>query len=108
VRRGDFVTVATQGDFGKPRPALVIQSDVFNETHATVTVLLVSSEIVNAPIIRITVTPTPGNGLTKVSQVQVDKVMTIRREKIGASFGRLDDETFLAVTRALAVFLGFA
>ena len=52
MKRGEFVTVALQGDFGKPRPALVVQSDKFNDTHATVTVLLVSSELVDAPLFR--------------------------------------------------------
>ena len=68
--RGDFVTIAMQGDFGRPRPALVIQSDQFNE-HATVTVLLVSSALVDAPLLRVTVQPTPVNGLQKPSQVMV-------------------------------------
>ena len=62
--RGDFVTIAMPGDFGKPRPALVIQSDKFNE-HATVTVLLVSCALVDAPLLRVTVQPTPVNGLQK-------------------------------------------
>jgi mRNA-degrading endonuclease toxin of MazEF toxin-antitoxin module len=46
LRRGDIVTIALQGDFGKPRPAVVVQSDLFNANHATLTVLLISSEIV--------------------------------------------------------------
>ena len=108
MRRGDIVTVALQGDFGKPRPALVIQSDVVNETHATVTVLLLSSEIVAAPLFRITVDPTPGNGLEKISQIQVDKIMTLRRERIGAVIGRLDEDALVATNRALAVWIGIA
>ena len=75
MNRGDLVTVAMQGDFGKPRPALVIQSDIFNETHATVTVLLMSHEIVSAPVFRITIDPTPENGLKAVSQIQADKII---------------------------------
>ena len=65
--RGDFVTIAMQGDFGKPRPALVIHSDPFNE-HATVTVLPVSSALVDAPLFRVTIQPTPVNGLQIPSQ----------------------------------------
>ena len=108
MRRGDIVTVAFQGDFGKPRPALIIQSDVFNETHATVTVLLMSSEIVDAPLFRITVVSTPENRLEKTSQIQVDKIMTIIRDRIGAVIGRVDDETLVGVNRALAVWIGIA
>lgn len=108
MNRGDLVTIALQGDFGKARPALVIQSDLFNPTHATITILLVSSERVEAPLIRIDVAPTPENGLLKPCQIQVDKAMTVRKEKIGAVIGHLDDSTLLAVNRALAVFMGIA
>ena len=72
MKRGDLVSIAVQGDFGKPRPALVIQSDNF-ASHATVTVLLVSSALVDAPLFRITVQPTPGNGLQKPSQIMVQQ-----------------------------------
>ncbi len=105
--RGDFVTIAMQGDFDKPRPALVIQSDQFNE-HATVTVLLVSSALVDAPLLRVTVQPTPGNGLQKPSQVMVDKAMTVKRDKLGEVFGSASDSAMLEIGRCLAVFLGIA
>lgn len=107
MKRGDLVTVSVSGDFGKPRPALVIQSDYFDEL-ATVTVLLLTGTIADAPLIRLTVEPTAENGLGKTSQVMIDKAMTIRRERVGASFGRLDDATMLSVTRSLATFLGVA
>jgi len=107
VRRGDLVTVAMPGDFGKPRPALVIQSDQFTDT-ATVSVLLISGTLVDAPLVRLEVEPSPQNGLRKRSQVMVDKIMTVKRDKLGEPFGRLDDETMIAVNRALALFLGFA
>ncbi|MDP2788241.1 MAG: type II toxin-antitoxin system PemK/MazF family toxin [Pseudomonadota bacterium] len=108
MKRGDIVTVALQGDFGKPRPALVIQSDLFNETHASVTVLLVSSEVVDAPLFRITVDPTSGNGLMKICQIQVDKIMTIRQERIGEVIGQLDEDALIGINRALAVWIGIA
>jgi len=108
MKRGDIVTVALQGDFGKPRPAMVIQSDVFNETHATVTVLLISSEIVGAPLFRVMVNPTHESGLEKIRQIQVDKIMTIRRERIGTVIGRIDEDTLVGINRALAVWVGIA
>lgn len=107
MRRGDLVTIAIAGDFGKPRPALVIQSDHFSET-GTLTVLLVSGTLVEAPLIRVIVQPSPENGLRKPSQVMIDKAMTVKRDKIGAAFGHLGPEVMLSVTRALAVFLGVA
>ena len=107
MRRGDLVTIALQGDYGKPRPALVIQSDLFDE-HPSVTVLPVTSELRETPLFRITLEPDAANGLRKPSQVMVDKPQTVSREKIGNPFGRLDDENLLAINRALAVFLGLA
>jgi mRNA interferase MazF len=107
MRRGDLVTIALQGDYGKPRPALVIQSDLFDE-HPSVTILPVTSELRETPLFRIMVQPNADNGLEKPSQIMVDKTQTIPREKIGNTFGRLDDASLLAVNRALAVFLGFA
>jgi len=107
VRRGDLVTVALQGDLGKARAALVIQSDLF-DAHPSVTILPVTSELREAPLFRIPIDPNESNGLAKPSQVIVDKPQSISREKIGKVIGRLDDETLLAVNRALAVFLGFA
>lgn len=108
MRRGDLVTVALQGDFGKPRPGLIIQSDLFNETHPTVMLCLVTSDLREAPIFRLTVEPTPGNGLKKASQIQVDKIMTVLRDRLGPPFGHLDDATMVRVNRALAVFAGIA
>lgn len=106
MKRGDLVTVAMPGDFGKPRPALVIQSDQFSAA-ATISVLLLSGTLVDAPLIRIPLEPSPENGLQKSSQIMVDKIMTIRRDKIGPVIGHLTDEAMLAVNRALALFLGF-
>ncbi len=103
--RGDLVTIALQGDFGKPRPALVIQADWF-EAHGSVTVLPVTSTLVDAPLLRISVPATADNGLQKPSQIMVDKTMTVQRDKLGPAFGRIDADTLVEVDRCLAVFLG--
>ena len=107
MMRGHLVTIAMQGDFGKPRPALVIQADQFDET-ATITVLPVTSTLVAAPLFRITVQPSTENGLQKASQVMVDKAMTVKRDKIGQAIGRIDVDVMVEVERSLAVFLGIA
>ena len=108
MKRGSLVTIAMQGDFGKPRPALIIQSNMFNKEHATVTVLLISSELVEAPIFRLNVLPNSQNGLTKPCQIQVDQIMSVRAEKIGKKIGELDEASLTSVNRALAVWLGLA
>ena len=105
MRRGDLVTIVLQGAYGKPRPALIIQSDLFAE-HPSVTIIPITSELRDTPLFRVPVRYGESTGLRKPSEVMVDKVQTIPREKIGAVFGRLAEEEMLAVKRALAVFLG--
>lgn len=105
--RGDLVTIAMQGDFGKPRPALVIQANQFNQ-HSSMTVLPITSTIVAAPLLRITLEPSQKNGLHKPSQVMIDKVLTVKRDKVGPAFGQVAADVMLEVERCLAVFLGIA
>ena len=107
MMRGDFVTIAMQGDFGKPRPALVIQADQFN-AHASVTVLPVTGTLVATPLLRVTVQPGAGNGLHKPCQVMVDKAMTVKRDKVGPAFGRIGEDALVEIERCLALFLGIA
>ena len=95
------------GDYGKPRPALVIQADQFAEV-GSVTVAFMTGTMTAAPLLRLTVEPSPENGLRKRSQIMVDKIMTVRRERVGEPFGRLDDETMLALNRSIVLFLGLA
>ena len=105
MKRGDFVTIALQSDFGKPRPALVIQSDQFRQ-HGSVTILPLSSLKIDAPLLRISVEPNAENGLQLASQIMIDKLMTVRPEKLGPAFGQIDANKLVEVERCLAVFLG--
>ena len=105
LRRGDVVVVALQGDYGKPRPALVVQSDLFS-AHSSVAILPITSELLAAPLFRIGVEPSAGNGLRKPSQIMIDKTYTVAREKIGGRIGRLDDATLLQVNRSMMLWLG--
>lgn len=107
MKRGDVVTVAGAGDYaGKLRPALVVQSDLYNETHASLTLCLITSEFVDAPLFRVSVMPSPGNGLAVHSQVMVDKLASVPRAKIGAVIGSLDAGVLAEVNRALKRWLG--
>jgi mRNA interferase MazF len=106
LNRGDVITVALQGDFGKPRPAVVLQADSFNLSHATVTVLPISSTVIPAPLFRLTLEPSAGNGLRRVSQVMADKIVSVRRDRIGPKIGALDSDTMARVIRSVALWLG--
>lgn len=101
------MTVALAGDFGKPRPALVVQSDKFAGIDS-VTVLLLTSTLVDAPLLRIAVMPNALNGLQRPSQIMIDKAITVRRDRVGQVIGQLDDDIMLAMTRSLAVFFALA
>lgn len=107
MRRGDVVTVALSGDYGKPRPALIVQSDLFSE-HPSVTILPITSELRDAPLFRLALPAGESTGLRHPSQIMIDKAQTIPRTKLGPPIGRVDDARMLAVTRAMALFLGFA
>lgn len=107
VKRGDIVTVALQGDYGKPRPALVVQADCFAE-HPSVVVLPITSHLVDAPLLRITITPDDAPCLRSPSQAMVDKITAIKRERIGKIVGHLDKTKMIEVERALALLIGLA
>lgn len=108
MKRGDLVTVALQGEHGKPRPALVIQSDLFAQLTSTVTVALLTSTQVDAPLLRIPIEPSQMNGLRQPSDVMIDQIFSARTRRIGDVFGHLSDADLVAVNRALAVFVGIA
>ncbi len=107
MKRGEIVTVAVQGDYGKPRPAVVIQSDWLAETES-VLVCLLTSTTRETPLYRLTVPSTPETGLRQVSQIMVDKIMAVRRDKCGPAIGRLDEVATLALNRLLALVIGLA
>jgi len=108
VNRGDVVTVAARGAYsGKPRPALIVPSDLFAHL-ASVTVSVLTTERVEAPLLRIELEPDTNNGLAQPCQVIIDKLMTVSRSSVGQRVGTLDRDALLRVDRALALFLGFA
>ncbi len=104
MQRGDLVTVSLQGDYGKPQPALVVQSDLLTDLESVV-LCPVTSDLRNA-MFRVTVEPNLVNGLRTLSQVMVDKLSTLPRTKISEPFGRLDEERMKTVDRALLLVVG--
>jgi len=109
IRRGDVVTLVAPGDYGKPRPAVVVQTDLLTAGNlASVVLCLISSHPQDIPAFRILLEPGPGNGLLQRSQIMVDKILTVPRARIGSVIGRLDDETLLRLNRTLAFVVGLA
>jgi len=105
MKRGDLVTIAVSGDYGKPRPALIVQADAF-DLHPSVIVLPLTSEMHDAPLFRVTVVASAATGLRKSSQIMVDKATTVPRMKLGRRIGRVDAATMRSVDASLRAFLG--
>ncbi len=102
VTRGEVVIVATRGAYtSKPRPALVVQADVFNNTHASITICPITSEVIDAPLFRVSLPPGTRTGLASASQVMVDKVVSVPRSAIGKRIGRCEVPELQRVDDAL-------
>lgn len=102
-----MVTVAMSNDYGEPRPALVIQSNFLNETDSVLVCLLTTS-LRDAPFYRFLLPAGEATGLRQPSQVMVDKIMAVRRDRCGAPIGRVDNTALLALGRRLAFVVGIA
>lgn len=108
MRRGDICVAATRGAHtGKPRPVVIVQDDRFDAT-VSLTVCPLSTQQVEAPLIRIDVEPTASTGIERPSQIMVDKVSTMPRVNVRDRLGRLSDADLVRLDRALVVFLGLA
>jgi mRNA interferase MazF len=107
VKRGEIVTVSAQGDYGKPRPAVIIQSDALNAADSLL-VAIFTSALTDAPFYRLTVEPHPDNGLKAPSQVMIDKILAFPRGKCGPVIGRLLPHEMLALNNLLSVMIGLA
>jgi mRNA interferase MazF len=108
MKRGEIWTASAAEDYaGKPRPVVVLQDDRFAGT-ASITVCLLTTRLIEAPLLRLPVEPGDGNGLRRPSQLTVDKITTVPKSKLGARIGRLDEKDMTRLNRAVLVFLGFA
>ena len=102
LRRGTVVTVASAGVYsGKPRPAVVVQADRWLQAHPSVTLCPVTSTLIEAPLVRIAVTPSPRNGLQKPSQLMVDKLFGVPIQALEAVVGQLEPQVLIELDLAL-------
>jgi mRNA interferase MazF len=109
MMRGDIVSVVAPGDYGKPRPAVVIQCDLLTQAGlGSVVLCLVTSHQADAPTFRIPLKATEDTGLEHDSQIMTDKLLTVPLTRVGGKIGRLDDETMIRLNRTLAFVIGLA
>lgn len=106
LKRGDIVICVLSGDYGKPRPAVVVQSDLFNSSHASVTICPITSDLVDAPLFRLELKPSATNGLVSESQIMVDKLTAIKIEKIAEQIGKLTALEIKHLDMVLKLWLG--
>jgi len=106
MKRGDIISVSLPRNYGKPRPALVVQSDIFRHLDS-VTVLPLTSETLDAGDCRVSLEPTQANGLRETSHVMIDKTSSVPKVKTGPVIGHVSPSDMAAVNRSLALFLGF-
>ena len=108
MRRGELWVAAGGGDHtGKPRPVVIVQDDRFEASHS-VTVCALTGDPTDAPLFRILLSPSPGNGLHEDCRAMVDKIATVRRERLSRRIGSLSDTDMRRIDRAILVFLGIA
>lgn len=106
LKRGDLVIVSAPGNYGKPRPAAIIQSNYFKDT-GSLTVLLMTSDLHDdLSLVRHRISPSEGNGLVSVSEVMIDKIFTIPRDRLRQKIGHLSTTEMAEITASLALFLG--
>src|SRR5436305_6440208 len=106
--RGDAVTVAATGGYGKPRPAVIVQTDALPAGHASVVVCQMTSKGDDAEDFRVAIDPSTRNALRTRAHVMADKPVTIRRARIGRSIGRFEDGDIARLNVALAFVMGLA
>jgi mRNA interferase MazF len=104
-RRGDLVIAVFGRDYGKPRPGVVIQSDLFNESHASAVLCPISSDLTGLAVFRVKLFASRTSGLLRDSEVMVDKMATVDRERIRQRIGRLSPSQMSLVDVALQIWL---
>lgn len=109
MNRGEIWFVAGGVYAAKPRPAVIVQDDLFDATRSVI-VAPMTSALLDAPLIRIRITGGNGrlSGLDHDSDVMIDKLTTVRRSNVHARVGRLTAEQVVEVERAMMAFLGLA
>jgi mRNA interferase MazF len=108
VRRGDIWTVAGGPDYaGKPRPAVIVQDDAFGAT-ASITICLLTTDPIDAPLLRLPVPADPSTGLAQPSRLMIDKVTTVAKSRLGVRIGAMGTEELTSLNQSMLLFLGLA
>ena len=108
MKRGEIWTASGGPDYaGKPRPVLIVQDEHFDST-GSISVCLLTTQTIDAPLFRIAIEPTPDNGLRQPCFAMTDKMTTMPRERLGKRLGALKPTAMAPINQAILVFLGLA
>lgn len=105
LSRGDIVVCSLPGDYGKPRPGLVVQSDLFNRTHASVVICPISSDVTGLTLFRVNLAASESSGLRRDSEAMVDKITAIKRARIRGRIGHISPARMGLIDSALRTWL---
>jgi len=105
LKRGDVVVLAAPGDYGKPRPAVIVQSDRVLLDRQSFIVCLFTTTLRNASFFRINVEPSPGNGLREPSEIMSDKIQAVDRTRIRQKIGSLEPRELDLLASSLKLIL---
>lgn len=101
LKRGDVVQFTVGSDTGKPRLGVVVQSDLFNETHLSVVLCPVSFDSTGLTLFRIPIPADAATGVGKPAELMVDKLAAVRRDRIARRAGKLSRREMSRVDEAL-------
>ena len=106
MKRGDVVLMIAPRELGKPRPAIVIQTDALGDETTTILVCPLTSDLTENLPVRPFIDPSTDNGLRIPSQAMVDKIVAVRRDRVRHTLGALDEDAIDRINRALMIVLG--
>jgi mRNA interferase MazF len=101
IKRGDVVVCVLSGDYGKPRPAVVVQSNLLNKNRSSIIVCPITTYLLDTSPFRLLLTPTKLNGLKSQSIIMIDKINTISINKIDIIIGKLTSDEIIECDKAL-------
>ena len=105
MKRGEIFYIVPPRDFGKQRPAVVIQSSLFLANAPSVTFCLMTGSVQFVNPVRILVNPTSANGLDQPSLIQVDKIVTVEADRIRNRIGAITPAQLASLDAALKLWL---
>jgi mRNA interferase MazF len=85
----------------------ILLDNAFDELSTTL-VCPLTTRLCRAPLLRVAVSPSAGNGLQQSHQLMVDALTTVPRPQLGACIGRLGDDVLKQLCQALMVVSGLA